>query len=71
MTNDSKNGDEALERPEEGVTADERPLPEAMQAAMASPSRVRNFAITGLFVLAIFYTLYFAPDFVLPVALAP
>jgi predicted PurR-regulated permease PerM len=70
MTNDSKNGDEALERPEEGVTADERPLPEAMQAAMASPSRVRNFAITGLFVLAIFYTLYFAPDFVLPVALA-
>ena len=45
MTNDSKNGDEALERPEEGVTADERPLPEAMQAAMASPSRVRNFAM--------------------------
>ena len=70
MTNDSKNGDEALKRPEEGVTADERPLPEAMQAAMASPSRVRNFAITGLFVLAIFYTLYFAADFVLPVALA-
>ena len=70
MTNDSKNGDEALKSPEEGVTADERPLPEAMQAAMASPSRVRNFAITGLFVLAIFYTLYFAADFVLPVALA-
>lgn len=47
-----------------------RPLPEALHAAITSPSKVRNFSITGLFVLTIFYTLYFAADFVLPVALA-
>ena len=41
-----------------------------VQAALASPSNLRSFSLTGLFVLAIFYTLYFAADFALPVALA-
>ena len=31
---------------------------------------IRSVALTGLFVLAIFYTLYFARDFILPILLA-
>jgi len=46
------------------------PLPAAVHAALGSASNLRSFSLTGLFVLAIFYTLYFAADFVLPVALA-
>jgi hypothetical protein len=46
------------------------PLPTAMLTALSSPSIIRSFSLSGLFVLAIFYTLYFAADFVLPVALA-
>jgi hypothetical protein len=46
------------------------PLPAIVHAALASPSNLRSFSLTGLFVLAIFYTLYFAADFVLLVALA-
>jgi hypothetical protein len=51
-------------------TPGELPLPQAVNAAISSPSNIRSFSITGLFVLAFFYTLYFAADFVLPVALA-
>jgi predicted PurR-regulated permease PerM len=46
------------------------PLPTVMLTALSSPSIIRSFSLSGLFVLAIFYTLYFAADFVLPVALA-
>lgn len=34
------------------------------------PLDIRSVALTGLFVLAIFYTLYFARDFLLPIVLA-
>ena len=34
------------------------------------PLGIRSIALTGLFVLACFYTLYFARDFILPVVLA-
>src|SRR5208283_2979171 len=52
------------------TTLVEPALPQVVNAAVSSPSNIRSFSITGLFVLAIFYTLYFAADFVLPVALA-
>src|ERR1700674_2993677 len=48
----------------------ELPLPQVVNEAVSSRSNIRSFSITGLFILAIFYTLYFAADFVLPVALA-
>src|SRR3984893_9432543 len=48
----------------------ELPLPEVANATVFSQTNIRSFSITGLFVLAFFYTLYFAADFVLPVALA-
>ena len=48
----------------------ELPLPQAVNAAVSSPSNLRSFSITGLFVLAVLYTFYFAAEFVLPVALA-
>src|ERR1700680_3900369 len=51
-------------------TAIELPLPQVVHEAVSSRSNIRSFSITGLFVLAVFYTLYFAADFVLPVALA-
>ncbi len=34
------------------------------------PLDIRSMSLTGLFVLAIFYTLYFARDFILPILLA-
>ena len=52
------------------TTLVEPALPQVVNAAVSSPSNIRSFSITGLFVLAVFYTLYFASDFVLPVALA-
>jgi predicted PurR-regulated permease PerM len=46
------------------------PLPVNVEDASSSPSDIRSFAVTGLFVLAIFYTFYFAADFILLVILA-
>ena len=46
------------------------PLPEVANTAVSSQTNIRSFSLTGLFILAFFYTLYFAADFVLPVALA-
>jgi predicted PurR-regulated permease PerM len=46
------------------------PLPEPVKNALAWPDHVRSFSLTGLFVLAVFYTLHFAADFILPVVLA-
>ncbi len=40
------------------------------EAALANRIEVRSIAITGLFVLALFYTLYFARSFILPILLA-
>ncbi len=45
------------------------PLPETVKNALSWPDHVR-FSVTGLFVLAVFYTLHFAADFILPVVLA-
>jgi predicted PurR-regulated permease PerM len=70
MMNNSKYAEDVLERRDKAETEVEPPLPEVLKAAILSPSKVRSFAINGLFVLAIFYILYFAADFVLPVALA-
>ena len=41
----------------------ELPLPQAVNAAVSSPSNLRSFSITGLFVLAVLYTLYFFAGF--------
>src|SRR3984893_7012729 len=48
----------------------ELPLPEVANATVFSQTNMRSFSLPGLFILAFFYTLYFAADFVLPVALA-
>ena len=51
---------------------DERPRPnlQALGDAMQGPFGVRSLALTGLFVLAAFYTLYFGRAFFLPIVLA-
>src|ERR1700751_1899499 len=52
-------------------TEEEPPLlPEPVKDALSWPSHLRSFSVTGLFILAIFYTFYFAADFILPVVLA-
>jgi predicted PurR-regulated permease PerM len=49
-----------------------RPRPDLrkLRDALQGPFGVRNVALTGLFVLAAFYTLYFARAFFLPIVLA-
>ncbi len=51
---------------------DGRPRPnlKKLKDALQGPFGVRNVALTGLFVLAAFYTLYFARAFFLPIVLA-
>jgi predicted PurR-regulated permease PerM len=60
------------EPPPHGPLDEEEPtaLPESVHAAISSPAAIRSFAVNGLFVLAVFYTLYLASEFVLPVILA-
>ena len=41
-----------------------------LRDALQGPFGIRNLALTGLFVLAAFYTLYFARSFLLPIVLA-
>ncbi|MES1210967.1 MAG: AI-2E family transporter, partial [Acidobacteriota bacterium] len=41
-----------------------------LRDAMQGPFGVRSISLTGLFILAAFYTLYFAQDFFLPIVLA-
>src|SRR5258708_39864364 len=45
-------------------------LPEPVKDALSGPGHLRSFSVRGLFILAIFYTFYFAADFILPVVLA-
>jgi predicted PurR-regulated permease PerM len=45
-------------------------LPEPVKNAFSLPDHLRSFSVTGLFILAIFYTFHFAADFILPVVLA-
>jgi predicted PurR-regulated permease PerM len=47
-----------------------RPSLEDIERLFRRPFGIRSLALTGLFLLASFYTLYFARDFFLPVALA-
>jgi hypothetical protein len=56
MMNNSKYAEDVLERRDKAEAEVEPPLPEVLKAAISSPSKVRYFAINGLFVLAIFYT---------------
>jgi predicted PurR-regulated permease PerM len=48
----------------------ESPDLKKMGEALRDQVEIRSFAITGLFVLAAFYTLYFAQEFFLPIVLA-
>jgi predicted PurR-regulated permease PerM len=51
---------------------EERPRPnlKKLRDALEGPFGIRSLALTGLFVLAAFYTLYFARAFFLPIVLA-
>jgi len=44
--------------------------PAAKQTVLSAPVDIRSVMLTGLFVLALFYSLYLASEFVLPVILA-
>jgi predicted PurR-regulated permease PerM len=55
--------------PEEGGAV-EQPDLHKLDEALRERIEVRSIAITGLFVLAVLYTLYFARAFVLPIAIA-
>src|ERR1700730_17148677 len=46
------------------------PLPDLPVTIAATASKFSTFPATGLFVLAIFYTLFFASEFFLPIVLA-
>src|SRR5437763_9146294 len=62
----------ALE-PLRSITPEEdlpKPNLKRLRDALAGPFGVRNVALTGLFILAAFYTLYFARSFLLPIVLA-
>jgi predicted PurR-regulated permease PerM len=65
---------ETPETPEtpETTEPDERPRPDArkLKDLFQGAFAVRNVALTGLLVLASFYTLYFARSFLLPIVLA-
>ncbi|HSK77036.1 MAG TPA: AI-2E family transporter [Thermoanaerobaculia bacterium] len=51
---------------------EERPRPDLkkLRNVFQGPFGIRSLALTGLFVLAAFYTLYFARSFILPIVLA-
>jgi predicted PurR-regulated permease PerM len=51
---------------------DDLPKPnlKRLRDALGGPFGVRNVSLTGLFILAAFYTLYFARSFLLPIVLA-
>jgi predicted PurR-regulated permease PerM len=57
---------------QEEPSQEERPRPnlKKLREALQGPFGVRSLALTGLFVLATFYTLYFARAFFLPIVLA-
>jgi predicted PurR-regulated permease PerM len=49
---------------------DSPPLSPALRELMRRPSDIRSIALTGLFVLAVFYTMYFMRAILLPLVLA-
>ncbi len=54
----------------ESVSSAKRPSLDDTARLFTGPLGIRSIALTGLFLLACFYTLYFARDFFLPVILA-
>jgi predicted PurR-regulated permease PerM len=56
----------------QGPEDDERPRPNLsrLRDVMQGPFGIRSIALTGLFILASFYTLYLGRDFFLPIVLA-
>src|SRR5215831_15239235 len=64
----SHSPDDSLSaRPEDAAP---QPLPTRLQELMRRPFDIRSLALTGLFVLAIFYTIYFMRSILLPLVLA-
>jgi len=59
---------DTLEKKDETLV--ERPNIDALERIFTSKLGVRSFALTGLLALALFYTLYLARDFFLPIAVA-
>ena len=57
-------------RPNGEETLNRQPTIDETAKLFAGPLGVRSIALTGLFILAILYTLYFAREFLLPVMLA-
>jgi len=55
---------------ERDETAVEQPNLEETAKALENRPGIRSFALTGLFILAVFYTLYFAREFFIPATLA-
>lgn len=55
-----------------GEREEERPRPDIRRLVefLAGPIDVRSLALTGIFVLLLFYTIYFARAFLLPIVLA-
>jgi len=64
--------DPPRDRPEKSAEreAPDRPDLTRFLDLFSGPVDVRSIALTGIFVLLVFYTLYFARDFMLPVVLA-
>lgn len=64
--------DPAETRSQEGEREDEHPRPDLgrLLELFSGPVDVRSIALSGIFVLLVFYTLYFARGFFLPVVLA-
>ncbi|MGH7558393.1 MAG: AI-2E family transporter [Gemmatimonadota bacterium] len=59
-------------QPDEADREHEHPRPDLgrLLEFFSGPVDIRSIALSGIFVLLVFYTLYFARDFVLPVVLA-
>ncbi|MGH7570579.1 MAG: AI-2E family transporter [Gemmatimonadota bacterium] len=64
--------DPADPRPDEADREHEHPRPDLgrLLEFFSGPVDIRSIALSGIFVLLVLYTLYFARDFVLPVVLA-
>src|SRR5215207_49656 len=58
------------EHPEDRLEESPRPDVRKLRDLLQGPFGIRNVALTGLFVLAAFYTLYFTRSFLLPIVLA-
>lgn len=61
-----------LESTRREPSEEERPRPDIkrLRAALQGPFGIRSLALTGLFILAAFYTLYLGSSFFLPIVLA-